>query len=1166
MPIEDLKVNFKGVMDASNLDIKAIDSSSKLIMAQYKVAEAEGKRLTSMLEGFTNLDDAYESNDPAMAIAFKSLTMQLDKAGIADMGAYNSLRKANVPSRESLKQKSAEELLSYFSEFKQQQIADGKDVSISNLKIKKVQAEEMLAKSFSFQKEQLNVSADASKAKAGRSLEYNKENLEINFQNQIAKIQRQGQQQAAAAVRNYQNNLAIMAIQYRNSMAKLGRQKADALEDIETSRERGTRDIATSETRGKRDIATSKVRGERDIRISEDRGMEKIALSQLRGLIEIDLNRVRGIEDLNLKYARTIADLSKKKGESVTDLGLKRDRSIEDVLRNFVNTVDKLNRNFADNIAAIERSRQDTIDAFQRNLERPQVVNLNVDSLVTIADNLGDVSLALDAHKAALTANTTAVQQNNKLQQTQEDIAKDAYKDAYKKVGGEVYNADGTVNESFITAYNDYMAKNSEALIDAVLENALDAAYSGVGFDITSALQSPEYLAGQVAAPSPGMTMPGALAGTGMTVDELIDALYNVKSDEVRVTTTAGVILEAQGGMEGALFDLETAFIGIDIKLREAGIALEISLREASISLELALVDIEIAYERGLQDLDIAFGIQLENISIMLTQGMQDITISTNRAVEDLNTSVKNAIVDLAISVANAGEDLRIKIADAGEDLKIKISDAMADLTTKLADAAEDVVTNFSRAAREAGIAYAEQVEIAGIKLAMTLEEIGIKTAEAMAEAEIGYEDALDGLERNYEKQLLEIDESIAVSLAKLTAGFDNSMDVLVLQYNQGLTSLTDQHNEAIIKMFQLAADWASKTHDAIALGFESRVWDASKVVERLQRQLDTAMKTFTLKADVIVKAVAVSFKTALESPRFKSLLATYAETNIGEALVKGLTDSKEPILKVVEGINKGLVDSFKLELGIPMEDLEKNLKRDVASIGDSSVAYTKVISTAATTSTASVEVLNKAAIDLKGVATATATAGKEIKTKSAIAKAEVELAGNVVGAGLEAVGTKASDAADLTKLKINTSGTKLGTSIKSLGDKVAEAARRAVIAINQAIIAAQNAVPRNSSMGGIVGPGYGGGDILPYMLEPGEFVVRKEVVRAFGENKLEDINNSVGGSFESMMPQKTSLPMSLGSSINISMNVQAGTGIEVLEQNMERIADGVKKVFEEYS
>ncbi len=102
--------------------------------------------------------------------------------------------------------------------------------------------------------------------------------------------------------------------------------------------------------------------------------------------------------------------------------------------------------------------------------------------------------------------------------------------------------------------------------------------------------------------------------------------------------------------------------------------------------------------------------------------------------------------------------------------------------------------------------------------------------------------------------------------------------------------------------------------------------------------------------------------------------------------------------------------------------------------------------------------------------------------------------------------------------------------------------------------------------MGGIVGPGYGGGDILPYMLEPGEFVVRKEVVRAFGENKLEDINNSVGGSFESMMPQKTSLPMSLGSSINISMNVQAGTGIEVLEQNMERIADGVKKVFEEYS
>jgi len=58
---------------------------------------------------------------------------------------------------------------------------------------------------------------------------------------------------------------------------------------------------------------------------------------------------------------------------------------------------------------------------------------------------------------------------------------------------------------------------------------------------------------------------------------------------------------------------------------------------------------------------------------------------------------------------------------------------------------------------------------------------------------------------------------------------------------------------------------------------------------------------------------------------------------------------------------------------------------------------------------------------------------------------------------------------------------------------------------------------PEGMHQGGLVGyqsggfiPGYGGGDRVPALLEPGEFVLRKEVVRALGLRNLEALNRLV--------------------------------------------------------
>ena len=152
------------------------------------------------------------------------------------------------------------------------------------------------------------------------------------------------------------------------------------------------------------------------------------------------------------------------------------------------------------------------------------------------------------------------------------------------------------------------------------------------------------------------------------------------------------------------------------------------------------------------------------------------------------------------------------------------------------------------------------------------------------------------------------------------------------------------------------------------------------------------------------------------------------------------------------------------------------------------------------------------------------------------------------------------------TSMQISSS---LMTAISSVAQSMAEAQRQIAAMANSASLSAAYFKP--SSTGTVI-PGYGGGDILPFMLEPGEAVVRKEAVRALGGDFFRQLNSSpnslsaglVGGvlGLDSSPTQSTN---NVSSGYNINIQVAPDASLSTIERNIDKIANGVRQVFEEY-
>ena len=92
-------------------------------------------------------------------------------------------------------------------------------------------------------------------------------------------------------------------------------------------------------------------------------------------------------------------------------------------------------------------------------------------------------------------------------------------------------------------------------------------------------------------------------------------------------------------------------------------------------------------------------------------------------------------------------------------------------------------------------------------------------------------------------------------------------------------------------------------------------------------------------------------------------------------------------------------------------------------------------------------------------------------------------------------------------------------------------------------------------------------------MLEPGEAVVRKEAVKARGPSFFNKLNaNDLENAFSGLETSKVYIDKSQSQSAtsamagyNINIQVAPDASLTTIERNIDKIAKGVRQVFEEY-
>ena len=109
-------------------------------------------------------------------------------------------------------------------------------------------------------------------------------------------------------------------------------------------------------------------------------------------------------------------------------------------------------------------------------------------------------------------------------------------------------------------------------------------------------------------------------------------------------------------------------------------------------------------------------------------------------------------------------------------------------------------------------------------------------------------------------------------------------------------------------------------------------------------------------------------------------------------------------------------------------------------------------------------------------------------------------------------------------------------------------------------------------AFGGGVYPGYGGGDVIPSLLEPGEFVLRKEAVRKYGTAILNAMNNMRYNIEDSIIPRKFAFggsvdpsfgsdPVSNSSEFNLSVDMRSETMPPKIKVLMRQVSEELERL-----
>lgn len=756
--------------------------------------------------------------------------------------------------------------------------------------------------------------------------------------------------------------------------------------------------------------------------------------------------------DLMEAQENNLEDAARKKRYATEDLTTNTRYKTEDANKNLERSLTQLALNFSRSVESIQRAMAFTETMFERNMDKPVNINLNPEAFMKVAVALNDTTLALDAHKAELANNTGAIQQLIGIQQSKEDLAKEAYKAAYKAVGGEVYKEDGTVNEAFTTEYNQYMKNNSEQLLDTVLEQAINRSMAGTGFDVTSALTDASYMANAVVNPGDATTTESMVAGSGYTPEDIINALLGTASGEVRLTTTQGVVLEAQGDLGAALFDLQTSMLQYQNQISEASIQYTQAITDAQQNLAYTLEDIGTAFGRGLESIQTAY--------------MRD-------------------------------------IEQAGENFTRQM---------------DQISTNLDRSLSIQTMQYQFQLQEAAIRFRESLEALSRQEAFNKEQLAIGLQRALEDLASSAEFRLKETAINNEQNEIAISEGFARLMEKANIANEAAVRAIEFQMSEAIRKATFDAVVLLDVINRGLRQSLQNQLPDMAFMITSFSKAIEKSAAETEWKLSGVLNAIATGLEKASKDEQIQKQFRDVGSKSLNEILT-GVTSGMPTTVKtVIDAINEPINTKFKEGLS--------SVSREMVNAAEKS---SQEMATASTK-------LQEPTSRLSSVFMSLTDQSRIMLTQQS------DLTRQVASVGTVSSQAMATAAAQIAAIK------------------------------NQiAASAASGTVYRSS--GGII-PGYGGGDIVPAMLEPGEYVIRKEAVKAIGEEALNKLNsgnstefikaNLSSGSLEGARVTQNNIT-NTGTNLSVGINIHPEMTIKSIQDNIEKIADGVHRVFQEY-
>ncbi len=1038
---------FKSKLSVFDTAANAAEGLSSALIAASQAAEsfANSKNLTG------NKETAIKNNDLADYQFSKALEQAFVSKGV-NVGSIESLLATDVSSMNINDRGSLAKFFdSNFNkklDFQKQTANEDIDYN-AGLQVKHAYRD----KSFNEQVNSLQQSFKAQDIERNRA--HSVEEAGINYQRQVESIGRQRQYAISGANRNLAQNLYQIGVNFQRSLQKLNTDNARTMEKL-----------ATDVARAQEKLDTDKTRSLTQARINYDRGLQDLGTGKTRNIEDATTNLNRSLEDLSTSIRRARHNL---------DIDVR--RSISDA-----------NLSFTRQVNSVQQAMADTAYMFQRSLDKPVNIQLDPESLVKVADNLDNLSLAMDAHKASLEANTSAVKEYLGINQSKEDLVKGAYLQAYKASGGDV-NSD-----TFKTSYEEYMKANGSQLVDTVVGYGLDTAMAG-NFDTTRALYDPTYVSNAVANPTDPTTTEDAVANSGMSSDQIVTALLGNGQGQFTIQTTQGVVLEAKGEMESALFDLETQMINFGF-----------NIRDAATNLTYALTDIQTSYARSIEDLMLTEQQQLEDINLSFSRAISDIELAYARGLEDLNLGLQRSFQDIALQYQYALDDLRLSQSQSITDIQLSFSQALDDLRLNTEWQRQDALASFSFALQDINASYNQSLNEAAI---------------------------------NYQNQINDINRNAAWQLSETFINNEQNKQIMELQFQQLLSSINMATEESKANLErQLGAQLASLVLDLQAMksnienqfkaSMAGAVFDLSIAMSKLQEGINRASTEVEIDLSELRNKVEVAFRSIANDEKIKSVIAT-------------LGTSMEEVTRII---------------GDGGEELNNALKSWEQKLRETATGSEQLLTSVETaTSTAEqVDSLNKEIAELyqsirDSQSSIASDAGRSLSSVSSTNQSTIQMGNSLM----------------TTSMQISSS---LMAAVSSVAQSMAEAQRQIAAMANSAMSSASF---QQASIGAVI-PGYGGGDILPFMLEPGEAVVRKEVVRSLGGDFFRQLNSSPNSLSAGLVrgilgldSSPTQSATNVSSGYNINIQVAPDASLSTIERNIDKIANGVRQVFEEY-